>query len=54
MNPRLIALSGPMKDRIVALTDNEITVGRESSNHVHLTDLSVSRRHCVFKTRGAR
>jgi Nif-specific regulatory protein len=49
MNPRLIALSGPMKDRIVALTDNEITVGRESSNHVHLTDLSVSRRHCVFK-----
>ncbi len=49
MNPRLIALSGPMKDRIVALTEAETTLGRESSNQIHLADLAVSRRHCVFK-----
>jgi Nif-specific regulatory protein len=48
MNPRLIALSGPMKDRIVALKETETTVGRESSNHLCLADLSVSRRHCIF------
>jgi Nif-specific regulatory protein len=52
MNPRLIALSGPMKDRIVALTEAETTLGRESSNQIHLADLSVSRRHCVFKNEG--
>ncbi|MCI0525686.1 MAG: sigma 54-interacting transcriptional regulator [Acidobacteria bacterium] len=50
MNPRMIALSGPMKDRVISLAEAEVTVGRESSNHIHLADLSVSRRHCVFRS----
>jgi Nif-specific regulatory protein len=52
MNPRLIALSGPMKDSIIELTEAEATLGRESSNNIHLADLSVSRRHCVFRNGG--
>lgn len=45
MRPRLLVLSGPLKDSIIPLTDSEISVGREAGNGIAVSDPSVSRRH---------
>jgi Nif-specific regulatory protein len=42
-------LSGPLKDSTIPLPDGEITVGRETSNGIAVTDPSVSRKHCVVR-----
>ena len=49
MNPRLIALSGPVKGTIFALGEGETSIGREGSSAVHINDPSVSRRHCLIR-----
>ena len=49
MNPRLVALSGPLKGQTFILGEGELSIGRLSSNTVHVTDIAVSRRHCVIK-----
>ena len=49
MRPRLVVLSGPLKDSTIPLSEGEITIGREASNAVAVTDPSVSRRHCVVR-----
>ena len=48
MNPRLIAMSGPMKGAVFTLTEEEISVGRESANRLAISDRSLSRRHCLI------
>jgi transcriptional regulator with GAF, ATPase, and Fis domain len=52
MTPRLIAISGPLKGTTFALTQNEMSIGRDLSNSVSLHDPSVSRRHCLLKKNG--
>jgi pSer/pThr/pTyr-binding forkhead associated (FHA) protein len=47
--PRLLALSGPLKDSAISLTDGETTVGREPTNSIVVIDPSVSRHHCLFR-----
>src|SRR2546423_3730860 len=49
MNPRLAAVAGPLKGSTFLLKDEDVLVGRESSNQICLADPSVSRRHCVIK-----
>jgi Nif-specific regulatory protein len=49
MNPRLIAISGTLKGTIFELAEDEILIGREASNSIHLNEPSVSRRHCLIK-----
>ncbi len=49
MNPRLIAIAGPMEGSIFDLTEEEISVGRERSNQISINDASVSRRHLIIK-----
>lgn len=49
MAPRLIAISGPLKGATFELTEEEVALGRDSSNAVHINDLSVSRRHCLIR-----
>jgi transcriptional regulator with GAF, ATPase, and Fis domain len=49
MNPRLIAISGPVKGTVFALGEGEILIGREGNSAVHINDPSVSRRHCVIR-----
>lgn len=49
MNPKLIAISGPVKGTIFALGESETLIGREGSSAVHLNDPSVSRRHCLIR-----
>lgn len=46
MRPRLLAISGPLKDLTIALAEGDITIGREAANGVPVGDPSVSRRHC--------
>src|SRR5260370_17067134 len=53
MNPRLIAISGALKGTIFDLAEDEILIGRDVSNPICLNDLSVSRRHCLIKRKGA-
>ena len=48
VNPRLLAISGPLKDSTYVLAKDEVTVGRDSSNLLAISDPSLSRRHCVL------
>ena len=47
MNPRLIAIAGPLKDSHFVLPIGELTIGRDESNLLPISDPAVSRRHCV-------
>ena len=49
MNPRLVAVSGPLKGHTFMLSEGELSIGRLSSNNVQVTDIAVSRRHCVIR-----
>jgi len=48
LRPRLLVLSGPLKDSTVPLSEGEITIGREASNGIAISDPSVSRKHCLL------
>jgi transcriptional regulator with GAF, ATPase, and Fis domain len=43
----LVGVMGPHQDATFSLED-EVTLGRDPANRVHLNDFSVSRRHCVI------
>ncbi|HKN15929.1 MAG TPA: sigma 54-interacting transcriptional regulator [Candidatus Sulfotelmatobacter sp.] len=45
MNPRIVGIAGPLNGMTLALTDDEISVGREPSNKLWAADSSMSRRH---------
>ena len=49
---RLIAISGALKGTTFALTQDEVSIGRDLSNTVSLNDPSVSRRHCLIRKNG--
>lgn len=48
MRPRLLALSGPLRESTIPLSEGEITIGRDASNGISVTDPSVSRKHCML------
>ena len=48
MNPRLVGFYGPLKDSTFVLPAGQVPAGRDSSNLLCISDISVSRRHCVF------
>src|SRR5437867_730796 len=48
MNPRLVIMAGSSKGTIFRLTQEEISIGRESSNLLRLDNASISRRHCLI------
>ncbi|MGO8796921.1 MAG: sigma 54-interacting transcriptional regulator [Candidatus Sulfotelmatobacter sp.] len=54
MRPRLLVLSGPLKDTLIPLSESEITIGREGSNGIPVTDPSVSRKHCQLSWQDGR
>ncbi len=50
INPRLVGIGGPLKGTAFSLPKGpkgEISIGRDSSNHLWAADPSLSRRHCV-------
>ena len=52
MNPRLVAIAGPLKDSSFALPVGELSIGRDAANTLAISDPSVSRRHCVVTRSG--
>jgi two-component system, NtrC family, response regulator len=52
VNPRLVAISGPLKESVFALPTEELSLGRDATNSLPLTDPSVSRRHCIIRREG--
>jgi Nif-specific regulatory protein len=52
VNPRLVAVSGPLKDSVFSLPDEELSLGRDASNGLPISDPSVSRRHCLIRREG--
>ena len=49
VNPRLIAVSGPLRDSVFALPSDDLSLGRDASNGLPISDPSVSRRHCLIR-----
>jgi len=47
MEPKLIALVGPRKGETFTVT-GKVTIGREPSCQIHISDISISRQHCVI------
>jgi transcriptional regulator with GAF, ATPase, and Fis domain len=54
LRPRLLVLSGPLKDSTIPLSEGEIAIGREASNGISVTDPSVSRKHCLISGQDGR
>jgi hypothetical protein len=48
MNPRIVGTAGPLTGMALALTDDEISVGRDPSNKLAAADAAMSRRHCAI------
>jgi transcriptional regulator with GAF, ATPase, and Fis domain len=46
MEPKLVAMSGPLKGETFPALE-KITIGRDPTNTVHISDVAVSRQHCV-------
>ncbi len=49
IQPYLTAISGNLPFKNVQIGFDNFTIGRASTNHLHLQDLSVSRTHAVFR-----
>jgi transcriptional regulator with GAF, ATPase, and Fis domain len=54
LRPRLLVLSGPLKDTTIPLPAGEVTIGREGTNGIPITDPSVSRKHCQLSWQDGR
>src|SRR5271165_2734027 len=52
VEPRLLAVRGPLKGHVIPLPQGEYWVGRQATNDLQLEDHAVSRRHCVFTRSG--
>jgi transcriptional regulator with GAF, ATPase, and Fis domain len=46
-DPRLVGIGGPLKGTSYSLSAGEISIGRDSANHLWAPDPALSRRHCV-------
>ncbi len=46
-NPRLVGIGGPLKGTAFPLPAGEVSIGRDSSNHLWAPDPALSRRHCL-------
>jgi len=49
MDPRLVAISGPLRGQEYRLDGGRITIGRDPANRVAPLDAAVSRQHCVVE-----
>jgi two-component system, NtrC family, response regulator HydG len=53
MNPRLVSVSGALTGEVLPLkNDDPVSLGREAANRIPISDVSVSRRHCVITAEG--
>jgi transcriptional regulator with GAF, ATPase, and Fis domain len=47
LQPRFLAIAGPLKDSVFPLPEEEATLGRDPTNILAISDPSVSRKHCL-------
>ena len=52
MNPRIQVVAGPLKDSVLVLSKADLSIGRDPANLLTISDLSLSRRHCVLSRDG--
>jgi transcriptional regulator with GAF, ATPase, and Fis domain len=52
MQPRLLAISGPLTGIVRHLVEGQISIGRDESNELCLIDTVVSRKHCKIRQMG--
>jgi Nif-specific regulatory protein len=52
MEPKLVAIAGPLKGTTIPLLDMETIIGRDLTNQVTINDPLVSRRHCSIRNQG--
>ncbi len=52
MNPTLISVLGPLKGQRIPLNEVEFTIGRDNSNQLPISDLLLSRQHCLIRKVG--
>ena len=45
---RLVAISGPLSGEVLPLAAHGVTIGRDTSNDICLSDLALSRAHCTI------
>ena len=50
--PVLLAIRGPLADRVLCIEESIVSVGRLSSNDIVVEDPLVSRHHCVIRNKG--
>jgi transcriptional regulator with GAF, ATPase, and Fis domain len=48
LNPRLVAITGPLKGTVRALTEGQLSLGRDTANQIMIGDSAVSRKHCAI------
>jgi transcriptional regulator with GAF, ATPase, and Fis domain len=48
VNPRLAAISGPLRDSVFPLKEDELSIGREFSNSLAIDDGMVAPQHCAL------
>lgn len=48
LNPRLVALSGPLEGMVRSFTDSPLSLGRDNTNQIMIGDRAVSRNHCTI------
>src|SRR5262245_28326598 len=52
VEPRLVAVAGPLQGSVHLLETDEVTVGRDASNTLAVSDSKASRRHSVLTRSG--
>ena len=52
MDPKLVAIDGPIKGQIIVLGGEEFSIGRDSANALALPSVTASRRHCLIRRDG--
>jgi transcriptional regulator with GAF, ATPase, and Fis domain len=46
--PRLVAIAGPLGGEVLPMSADTVTIGRDPASTICLSDLALSRRHCVI------
>jgi pSer/pThr/pTyr-binding forkhead associated (FHA) protein len=49
MDPRIVAVSGPLKGQVFRLAEGSLSIGRIPANRMAIPDTAVSRRHCIVE-----
>ena len=52
MKPRLAAITGKLKDTVIAMTEGPVLIGRQTGANLRIRNAAVSRRHAIIERDG--